>query len=164
MLQQHIVAQSNFGAQFNQSLLEQFHVMAHHDGVKKTHHFNGRFENIYLDEHHIAILSQLKADAKRRAENILNRPVEKMGFWFNAMPSGAVTTLHRHDDDDECLSGVYYVCVPEGSGQLIIHQPDSRYNHTPKQGQWVFFSPQTPHEVTENLSNKCRLSVAFNFS
>ena len=164
MLQQHIVSQSNFGAQFNQALLEQFHVMEQFDGVKKTHYFNGRFENIYLDEHHISSLIQLKADAKRRAENILNRPVEKMGFWFNAMSKGAVTTLHCHDDDDEQLSGVYYVSVPEGSGQLIIHGPDSRYEHAPKQGQWVFFSPQTPHEVTENLSNGCRLSIAFNFS
>ncbi len=74
------------------------------------------------------------------------------------------TTLHSHDDYDELLSGVYYVCVPKNSGELMIHAENEIVRHTPCEGQWVFFSPQTPHAVSKNLTHELRLSVAFNFS
>ena len=80
------------------------------------------------------------------------------------MGPGAETTLHCHDDDDERLSGVYYVRVPKHSGKLIIHRGTQRIHHAPQEGQWVFFAPETPHAVSVNRSDKLRLSVAFNFS
>ncbi len=55
------------------------------------------------------------------------------------MQSGAHTTLHSHDDDDEILSAVYYVQVPENSGELIIHAEKGPIHHTPHEGQRVFF-------------------------
>ena len=33
-----------------------------------------------------------------------------------------------------------------------------------REGQWVFFSPRTPHAVGINNSGRLRLSIAFNFS
>jgi hypothetical protein len=132
--------------------------------IKKTHFFNGRFENVYFNEEHAPLLRNLKTDARARAEKIPGGPVKKMGCWFNAMSPGADTSLHCHDDGDERLSGVYYVSVPRNSGKLLIHAGKEIIEHTPGEGQWAFFTPQTPHSVSQNLSNAVRLSVAFNFS
>jgi hypothetical protein len=78
------------------------------------------------------------------------------------MQPGANTTLHSHAEDDESLSAVFYVQVPENSGELIIHTGEGLIHHSPRESQWVFFSSQTPHEVSQNLSGRLRLSVAFN--
>ncbi|MEE9446725.1 MAG: putative 2OG-Fe(II) oxygenase [Arenicellales bacterium] len=158
------VIQSTFDAEFNDTLFQQFLAAELLDSVKKTHFFNGRFENLYLSDQHAPLLLDLKTDARAYASQIIGRPVRKMGCWFNAMPKGSETTLHSHDDDDEVLSGVYYIRAPQGSGKLIIHTPEGKITHTPQAGQWVFFSPQIPHEVSEHLADDLRLSVAFNFS
>jgi len=161
---EYSVHSSTFDTQFNALLLSQFTAAQDLDKIKKTHFFNGRFENIYLSEQHVPLLEALKADAKTRASTLIGRPLKNLGCWFNAMGPGTETTLHSHDDDDELLSGVYYVRVPENSGELLIHTPKEIIRHPPHEGQWVFFAPQTPHAVSENLSGQLRLSVAFNFS
>jgi hypothetical protein len=79
------------------------------------------------------------------------------------MPPGAVTTVHSHDDYDELLSGVYYVSVPQNSGNLIIQQQNRQYVITPQQGMFVFFAPDALHEVSENMSAEDRLSIGINF-
>ena len=160
---EYTVYQSEFDVAFNQDLVAQYLAAKDLPEVKKTHYFNGRFENIYLDEDQVPALSELRADARARAARILGRPVRKMGCWFNAMGAGNETTLHSHDDDDEVLSGVYYARVPENSGNLIIHQGGQPVEHTPQAGQWVFFSSRTPHAVSLNHSEELRLSIAFNF-
>ena len=153
-----------FDEPFNAQLLSQFRAAKSLGDVKKTHFFKGRYENIYIDERHAPLLGKLKADAKTRASEIIRRPVHNFGCWFNAMGPGADTTLHSHDDDDELLSAVYYVRVPKNSGNLLIHSDKEVVQLTPREGQWVFFAPQTPHAVSENMSDELRLSVAFNFS
>ncbi len=153
-----------FDQYFNAGLFAQYTTAKNLDNIKKTHFFNGRFENIYLDEQHVPLLSKLKTDARARADRILGPPVKKMGCWFNAMGPGADTSLHSHDDHDERLSGVYYVSVPRNSGKLLIHDGEQIIEHTPGEGQWIFFAPQTRHAVSKNLSDEVRLSVAFNFS
>ena len=92
------------------------------DDVRKTHLFEDRYENIYLNEQHIPELKFIIDEAIEQAENILDRKNIRAGYWFNYMPPGATTTLHTHDDDDELLSAVYYVYVPENSGNLIIYE------------------------------------------
>ncbi len=161
---EYSVQQSPFEKRFNTALLSQYLAAKDLESVKKTHFFNGRFENIYLDEKQAPLLNDLKIDARNRASQIVGRPVQKLGCWFNAMGPNADTTLHSHDDDDELLSGVYYVCVPENSGELLIHTENKIVQHSPREGQWVFVSPLTPHAVNKNRSAELRLSVAFNFS
>ena len=158
------IFESGHDKAFNQRLLKQYLAAKDKPEVKKTHFFGGRFENVYLGDRQIPLLVELKENTKTYTQTLLSRPVTKMGCWFNAMGPGDSTTLHSHDEDDERLSGVYYVYVPENSGKLIIHTPDQAISHQPRAGQWVFFTPQTPHEVTQNLSSEIRLSIAFNFS
>lgn len=158
------VIKSGRDSRFNTRLLKQYIAAKDRSGVRKTHYFGGRFENVYLEDEQIPLLAELKMDARTYAQTLLGRPIKKMGCWFNAMEPGHSTTLHSHDEDDEQLSGVYYIYVPENSGDLIVHTPEQAISHSPRAGQWVFFTPQTPHQVEQNLSGEIRLSIAFNFS
>lgn len=152
----------------NAEIAESFLSRYQNEDIKKTHLFEGRYENIYLNEKHIPALKHLSQEATQFAEDILEIKNLRAGYWFNYMPPGATTTLHTHDDDDELLSGVYYLTVPENSGNLIIYDtaenaPQSKVEITPKAGEFVFFNPTTRHEVTRNNSDEYRLSIGINF-
>ena len=161
-------AQSASLKQLNSKLLESFLQQHLRDDVERTHLFNGRYENIYLNEEHIPELSLFKTQAREFANLILGTDNIDMGYWFNYMPADAVTTAHRHDDDDELLSAAYYISVPENSGDFIIqtsnipHEGES-LRITPTEGHFLFFKPSMIHEVTKNLSNQDRLSIGINF-
>ncbi len=131
--------------------------------VKRTHLFNGRYENIYITSKHITELDTLLQEACVYASELLNIDGLQAGCWFNSMPPNAITTLHSHDDDDELLSAVYYVAAPENSGDLIIHADNENLRITPEAGMFVFFKPDVVHEVTKNLSSESRLSIGINF-
>ena len=149
----------------NQKVLGKFELLTDKDFKEKTHLFNGRYENIYLDVNKIPGLEVIVNAALENAENILNIEKEKLasGFWLNSMAAGDVTTAHTHDDDDELLSCVYYIKVPDNSGDLIITHDNQKTIIKPEEGMFVFFSPDTLHEVSKNESGQARLSIAFNF-
>ena len=86
----------------------------------------------------------------------------KAGFWFNAMEAGQLTAPHHHDENDELLSAVYYIRVPENSGDLILHDEDRKIRVQPQPGKLVMFTPDVLHEVTINHSPELRLSVGMN--
>jgi len=131
--------------------------------VIKTHLFEGRYENIYLNEQHIAELAPLIQEATQLAERLLEVNNLRAGYWLNYMPPGSSTTLHTHDDYDELLSAVYYVYVPENSGNLILYDGTEKIEIEPKAGEFVFFSPKLKHEVSKNNSTEHRLSIGINF-
>lgn len=154
--------------ELNKILLSGFLRLQDDASVQKTHLFDGRYENIYLNEKHIPELSVLIKSAIASAEAILELKNLRVGYWFNYMPPGATTTLHTHDDDDERLSGVYYVHAPENSGNLIIYDDEqggtsNKIEVTPDAGKFVFFKPDARHEVSKNLSAEHRLSIGMNF-
>jgi uncharacterized RmlC-like cupin family protein len=159
---------SRIGQGINTAISAGFIANNEREDIKKTHLFDGRYENIYLTEQHIPQLTGLIAEAVEHAEDILQTKNLRAGYWFNYMPPGSKTTLHTHDDDDELLSAVYYVDTPDNSGDLIIHQPGSSdpedmITITPEAGDFVFFKPDVPHEVSENKSSDSRLSIGINF-
>lgn len=133
--------------------------------LHQTHFFHGRYENIYINRDRHPALKSLISEAHREAAKLLNlEPAElSVGFWFNYMPPGHVTTMHTHDDIDELLSGVIYVTVPEQSGNLILKTDTEEIELEPVQGNYVFFDPSTPHAVTKNESPASRLSIGMNF-
>ena len=149
----------------NKKVVDKFESLTDNDFKEKTHLFNGRYENIYLDVNKIPELKIIVDAANENAANILNIKQDKLvsGFWLNAMAAGDVTTAHTHDDDDELLSCVYYIKVPENSGDLIIIDNNNKTIVKPEEGMFVFFSPDTLHEVSKNESSQSRLSIAFNF-
>ena len=159
---------SRFAPDINTEIQQGFHQQQDNEDVRKTHLFEGRYENIYLNAEHIPKLKPLIDEAVSMAEAILNKKGLRAGYWFNDMPPGATTTLHTHDDDDELLSAVYYVYVPEDSGNLIIYD-DSKSGSNKKvelssrTGDFIFFKPDIRHEVSRNNSDEHRLSIGINF-
>ena len=159
---------STTAAQINTEILDGFLQQKDKEDVRKTHLFGGRYENIYLDKKHIPQLKGLMDEAVLHAEQILNIKGLRAGYWFNDMPPGASTTLHTHDDDDELLSAVYYVCVPEDSGNLIIYDDSisgdsKKIEIQSRTGDFIFFRPDVRHEVSKNNSSEHRLSIGINF-
>jgi len=149
----------------NKKIQKNFSLLTEDDFKEQTHFFNGRYENIYLEINKLPELDVIASNALKKAASILNVEKENLqsGFWLNAMSAGDVTTAHTHDDDDELLSCVYYIRVPEKSGDLIITENNNKTVIKAEEGMFVFFSPQTLHEVSENKSHQPRLSIAFNF-
>jgi len=137
--------------------------------VTKTHYIGQRFENIYIDKYKFTNLPKLLEEAITHASEILNTKQKiKVGFWFNEMRPGHRTSAHTHDEDDELLSGVYYVNVPENSGNLILGDDildpkNEMISIMPERGEFIFFSPKLVHSVNENKSLKTRLSIGMNF-
>jgi hypothetical protein len=149
-------------------ILEGFLIHYQRDDIRKTHFFAGRYENIYLTEQDIPELSSIIVEARNHAEDILQLKNLRAGFWFNFMPPESTTSLHTHDDDDELLSAVYYVDVAENSGDLIIYEESGipvprKIMIAPEAGNFVFFKPDVPHEVSSNNSAQSRLSIGMNF-
>ena len=148
----------------NKQLVDGLHRYINEESTRKSHQFFGRFENIYIDNDKIPALSLITKSAISQCAQILDcaKSDLKAGLWFNVMNPGDKTTLHRHDDFDELLSAVYYVQVAENSGTLHLKKQPVDIQVTPKQGMFVFFSPEMPHEVSENLSQQCRISLGIN--
>ena len=159
---------STTAPRINTEILDGFLQQKDKEDVRKPHLFAGRYENIYLDEKHIPQLKGLMDEAIFHAEQILNIKGLRAGYWFNDMPPGASTTLHTHDDDDELLSAVYYVYVPEDSGNLIIYDDsisgdNKKIEIQSRTGDFIFFRPDVRHEVSKNNSSEHRLSIGINF-
>jgi len=131
--------------------------------VRRTHHFAGRFENTYIPAARLPELLPVSRFAQRAASRVLGRSSLRQGFWFNEMHPGQRTTLHSHEEDDELLSGVYYLACPAHGGRLILHDDEAQIAVTPRPGLLVLFPPDLPHEVEVNNGLETRLSVAFNF-
>ena len=148
----------------NDSLYTRFMELSGTGRVRQTHHFEDRFENTYIEESDIPAIATLLTLMKQQAGQLLGVPTEKLktGFWFNAMEAGQRTAPHHHDENDELLSAVYYIRVPEHSGDLVLHSEGRKIMVQPQEGKLVMFAPDVLHEVTANLGTGLRLSVAMN--
>lgn len=148
----------------NSKLYSEYLKLNASDEIKRTHLFNGRYENIYIEESLIPTVTPVLEFAKLCAKEILSTESNlDMGYWFNDMPPGSVTIPHTHDDDDELLSGAYYIKVPENSGDLILSNNGNTKTITPIEGQLILFKPDCLHEVTINNCDSHRLSIGINF-
>jgi len=104
---------------------------------------------------------------------------EITGMWGIINPPGSSNKLHNHPYN--FLSGVYYLQVPEDSGQIIFHDPKAqaevlsppkvenhsihvahRVNFKPQNGTLLLFPSYLNHEVEENNSQEDRIVVSFN--
>jgi hypothetical protein len=149
----------------NRRIAETFSALREPDFTRRTHFFGGRFENLYVERERIPALAPVLHHAQACARQILGRGPRslRIGFWLNAQGPGQSTSEHTHEELDELLSGVYYVQVPPGSGDLLLRDGHFRVQVTPVAGMFVFFPPNLPHSVEANGSDRQRLSIAFNF-
>ena len=92
-------------------------------------------------------------------------------YWANVQEKRESSTLHDHYDPCEklSLSGVYYVQLLEGAGNLVFNIPENQYNKirfqiTPMVGQYFLFPSWLEHFVTRNYSDDYRISISFNWA
>lgn len=133
--------------------------------TQKSHFFNGRYENIYITKEQVPAIKPVLQMILQESAKLLGYQDNdlQLGFWFNFMQKGDVTTLHSHDNDDELLSGTYYLQMPEQSGRLTIAlSPDSNISITPEEATLTCFHPTANHEVTQHHSPIPRISIGFN--
>ena len=92
-------------------------------------------------------------------------------YWANVQEKRESSTLHDHYDPCEklSLSGVYYVQLLEGAGNLVFNVPENQYTKirfqiTPMVGQYFLFPSWLEHFVTRNYSEDFRISISFNWA
>jgi len=146
----------------NKNILEKFNIYKDHKNTNKSHFFEGRYENIYISSSVIDEIQVILSYAKQCVQKITSADSTKSGLWFNSMEPGHITLPHTHDDADELYSAVYYVKVPDNSGDLIITENSKDVIIKPKEGMLVLFPPDLQHHVTTNNSCDSRLSLGIN--
>ncbi len=126
-----------------------------------------------IDKEVKAYLSSLELDLQKRK-------LVMTTCWVNVMPKLVHHSLHLHPFS--CLSGTYYVHVPEGSGNLkfedprmglFMAAPPRKQNPKktnpysvkiqPQAGQLIMWESWLRHEVTANRGTGQRVSVSFNY-
>ena len=80
----------------------------------------------------------------------------EMNYWINKYPPGGFQEPHIHGE--YITSFIYFVDLPKNSGDLIFGE----YKHKAIEGTVCFFDSNITHHVTENKSNKDRITVAGN--
>jgi hypothetical protein len=89
-----------------------------------------------------------------------NRKIEPKvsDMWGMIYKKGDYAMVHDHWPS--LWSGVYYIEVPDNSGDLYF--PQLKQTMTPKNNQVIVFEGKTRHGVRESLSDKERIAVSFN--
>jgi len=106
---------------------------------------------------------------------------ELQNSWINEHIKGDWAQIHDHTN---CLiSGVYFIKIPENSGDLLIHKTnttlftrtielsydiENEFNNDnitfkPKEGGLILFPSHLYHSVTISNTNELRYTMAFNF-
>lgn len=150
--------------QLNAEIKSGFHKYKDSPDTNKSHYFENRFENIFIKQKLIPALDTVFENVLRHAVEISGEAKEllRLGFWFNYMGPGDQTLAHSHDEDNEVLSCVYYVDVPDLSGDLYLGEGCSQQILTPNNSLLVFFPPNLVHSVSTNNSELYRLSIGMN--
>ena len=127
-----------------------------------------------VDEHE-KILKPLHRTILETIKSIpLTGPKEfKINFWVNVNTKGDWNIYHDHMGVD--LSGVYYVKVPENSGEIMFKDPRKGSSGErnvvqmplnlplmPKEGVLLMFPPFLEHMVSPSKSDEERISIAYN--
>ena len=99
---------------------------------------------------------------------ILSYPNVKLdGMWGNISSFGNYNSTHSHSYEANKLSGVFYLQVPENSGEFEYLNPIDKTlagYHQPRDKELIIFPSILFHAVAPNFSQEDRISIAFNFS
>ena len=129
-----------------------------------------------------SFFKQLKEEVTRYTSHINCPKVKDFYSWININQYKDYNSTHAHPDG--IVSGVYYVKVPENSGQIrLIHPAQqvmesywspyydnyNKYNSSswvfpPEENKLLLFPSWLLHYVEPNLSNEERISISFNFN
>ncbi len=112
----------------------------------------------------------------------VSKPLDSLectDFWFNVSKHGDYQEFHRHANSH--FSIVYYITVPENSGDLVFQSFETNTDmfslpsnevtdascktcvYEPIESALVIFRSNLIHMVKKNLSNRNRISISANF-
>ena len=130
--------------------------------VSFSHKINNRWENQYLDFAYVREVNYVFRQACHFSRDL---GFDWDDFWFNIAKPGESTGWHDHKKGS-ILSGVYYLKVPQSSGNICfrIKQDKKWYSYEieSRENLLLLFDSKLEHSVTKNLSNQKRVSIAFN--
>ena len=113
----------------------------------------------------VPYFSLLNKEISNIVSNMFNEQFITTRTHINVSPKYSYNGYHGHDGAD--LIGVFYVQVPEDSGNLAIWDPIQKHIGkviTPQPNYLYLFSSYLFHEVRMNMSDQERVSIAFNFN
>jgi uncharacterized protein (TIGR02466 family) len=103
--------------------------------------------------------------------------IRLLNFWANV--NGHKDSNLPHNHPSSIMSGCYYVECNDLSGKIVFERPDMQqdymgssiktkytfgtYSFQPEPGDFVIFPSYLRHYVEQNMSNKERISLAFNW-
>tara|TARA_Y100000590_G_scaffold427957_2_gene538741 strand:+ start:223 stop:867 length:645 start_codon:yes stop_codon:yes gene_type:complete len=137
----------------------------------RSHWIYGRWENVYINSYLTPSVERLLNRAVSFAGDEYGQsfliPSQFLGYptneyWFNIAQPGESTGRHNHKDE-AAISGLFYIKVPEDSGELIFFIPGKNKITIPvKEGRMLLFPADLDHAVDLNRSEDARISLAFN--
>lgn len=92
--------------------------------------------------------------------SVANLTKKLSALWFNISPTHAHHTWHSHGK--VTTIGIFYIQIPNDSGNIEFRQNDIIHSITPYNGLLLIAPGGTDHRVLANKSNEDRISMAFN--
>ena len=140
----------------------------------RSHYYNGRWENIYISHDIIPNIEKILFYAGLIGKTIYGEtvivPRKDLGYhineyWFNISRPGESTGWHDHKKGAK-LSGVYYIDVPNNSGNILFSTDGSKnkcnWEIKSQTGEMILFRANQKHAVGVNRSSEDRISFSFN--
>jgi len=86
--------------------------------------------------------------------------------WANKMFLGSKVTPHTHKHNTDNTRGVaiFYLQLPEQSGDLVFMQEENLIYANAKEGELIFHSRDILHLVTEHKSDIPRICLVFEYT
>ena len=162
------------------------------DSITKLEYVRTHIGNsdISVDRDVIKKMPDLKEEVDRHIFNFTKKYLKvrkgldfyMLNSWVNIHHPGDVAQIHHHSNS--LISGVYYPIVPHTSGDLQLHRSthknlfdqcitmeyddhfnvnSDRYTLDTFTDLIVLFPSHLEHGTQENISNKKRYSIAFNY-
>ena len=82
-------------------------------------------------------------------------------LWYNSNGYGDYNLMHKHHKEEDAVSGVYYIEVPDENMGKIYFETGEEYE--PKENRLLLFPADLRHGVRKNESRRRRISLAFNY-
>jgi len=106
-----------------------------------------------------------------------NKKISSEWGWFNFYGKNGYIEAHDHEFHD--ISAVYYLSTPKDTGKIVFYTHEAKgvknyfdannsftwktFYVEPEDGMLVIFKANLMHGVTQNKTNKTRVSFAYNY-
>lgn len=104
----------------------------------------------FIKPHYVLYLKELGLDYE---------DINFIAMWANRYPKGSYAWPHKHTENNDLLDILFYIQIPEGSGDLHIEENGNDYRIGIEEGDVVIFPSGLNHWTDPNQSDIDRLLV-----